>query len=125
MQKLQLESSWDKTLSPRDRDEIEQAFSRVTLSGADIQFTPLWQAMNHKGQLLVTVLVHNTRKEGFTFTNSKLHYKENGVTAAKHTFTIPALCIGAETTMPWTFIFPVESLTVSPTLESGFLEFFN
>ncbi|MFB5283138.1 SLAP domain-containing protein [Peribacillus sp. Hz7] len=123
MQKLQFEPSWDKTLSLKDRKRIEEIHSETSLSNpANMQLTPLWQATNHKGELLITVLVHNFSQQVLLFHNKKLRYIENKEIIAEHIFSLPALVIQQETSMPWTFIFPVESLKKPTTLEKGHLE---
>ncbi|RID82214.1 SLAP domain-containing protein [Peribacillus asahii] len=124
MQKLQFEPSWDKTLSPKDRKIIEGIFLETRLSNhANIELTPLRQAINHKGELLVTVLVHNFSQRVLLFHNKKLRYIENEKIIAEHIFTLPPLVIQQETSMPWTFIFPIESLKNPATLAKGQLEF--
>ncbi|USK68624.1 SLAP domain-containing protein [Peribacillus asahii] len=124
MQKLQFEPSWDKTLSPKDRKRIEKIHFETSLSNpANMQLTPLWQATNHKGELLITVLVHNFSQQVLLFHNKKLRYIENKEIIAEHIFSLPSLIIQRETSMPWTFIFPVESLKKPATLEKGHLEF--
>ncbi|MFJ8265295.1 SLAP domain-containing protein [Peribacillus asahii] len=124
MQKLQFEPSWNKTLSPKDRKIIEGIYLETTLSNhADIELTPLRQAINHKGELLVTVLVHNFSQQVLLFHNKELRYIENEEIIAEHIFSLPSLIIQRETSMPWTFIFPVESLKKPATLEKGHLEF--
>ena len=123
MQKLQYESSWDKTLSNKDRKIIEGIFLETSLPNQNrIQFTSLWQAINHKGELLVTVLVHNFSHQVCSFINKKLRYLENNEIIAEHIFTLPSLTVQPETSMPWTFIFPVESLKSHGSLENGRLE---
>ncbi|AZV43474.1 SLAP domain-containing protein [Peribacillus asahii] len=124
MQKLQFEPSWDKTLSPKDRKRIEEIYFETSLSNpANVQLTPLWQATNHKEELLVTVLVHNFSQQVLLFHNKKLRYIENKEIIAEYIFNLPSLVIQRETSMPWTFIFPVESLKNRATLEKGYLEF--
>ncbi|MFJ7977027.1 SLAP domain-containing protein [Peribacillus sp. NPDC096379] len=126
MQTLQYESSWDKTISNKDRKTIEDIFLETSLPNHSlIQFTPLWQAMNHKDELLVTVLVHNFSHQVCSFISKKLRYLENNEIIAEHTFTLPSLTVPPETSMPWTFIFPVESLKSHGSLENGRLVCFN
>ncbi|MBP2079940.1 SLAP domain-containing protein [Oceanobacillus polygoni] len=126
MQTLEYEASWDKALPSIDREKIEAIFQETSLSGNQaVAFTPLWQAMNYKGELLVTVLVHNFTVNQFSFSKETILYIEHNDVLAAHEFTIPALTLEAETSMPWAFIFPVESMKAPPTLEDGRLEFIN
>lgn len=122
MQKLQYESAWDKTISPKDRTLVEEKFKQTTLNGEPIQFTPLRFDWNYKKELLVLVIVHNTTNEDFTFNQTKLLLKNKEETLAEHVFTTPSLLIKAKTSMPWTFIFPVGSYQEDVDVEKGKLE---
>ncbi|GIN41873.1 MULTISPECIES: SLAP domain-containing protein [Heyndrickxia] len=123
MQKLMFESAWDKTLSTKDRNYIEQIFVSTSMnSREDIQFTPIWQARNHKSELLITVLVHNFSEHPFSFHNTNLQYIENNHLIAEHTFQQPTPIVEQQTSMPWTFIFPVLSIKSSPSMKDGTLE---
>lgn len=66
MQNLVFEEAWDKTISNQDRYEIERAFQQSMIPQNELLCTPLWRAINHKGDLLVTVLIHNGTKEDFS-----------------------------------------------------------
>ncbi|KYC90332.1 MULTISPECIES: SLAP domain-containing protein [Heyndrickxia] len=123
MQKLQFESAWDKTLSDNDRERIKNVFFKTNYSNDNsIQFTPLWQAINHKGELLVTTLIHNFSEHPVTFKNKKLLYYENNKMIADHTFSIPNLLVEKKTSMPWTFIFPADSFHQKADLMNGYIE---
>lgn len=123
MQRLQYESSWEKALADKDREHIEQIFQETSRSNNEkLRFTPLWKAINYKGELLITCLVHNFCKNSLSFHNQKLCYSENNKIVAEHTFTLPNFSVKHETSMPWTFIFPVESIKGQIKLELGELE---
>ncbi|MFS0672097.1 SLAP domain-containing protein [Ornithinibacillus sp. 179-J 7C1 HS] len=122
MQKLQYESAWDKTISPKDRTLVEETFKHSTLNGEPIQFTPLRFDWNYKNELLVLVIVHNTTNEDFTFNQTKLSLKDHEVTLAEHIFSTPNLNVEAKTSMPWTFIFPVGSYVKDQEVKKGILE---
>jgi len=124
MQKLQFESAWDKTISETDRERIYQVFRKTKPSSTkSIELTPLWEAMNYKGELLVTVLIQNFGEQRISFQNEKLQYWEEEKIVAVNSFTLPALKIEPATSMPWTFIFPVGSLERHPSLKYGLLKF--
>ncbi|MFC4559791.1 SLAP domain-containing protein [Virgibacillus kekensis] len=121
MQKLKFHPAWERTLSAKDRTQIESIFQDSKLSSEEqIQFTPVWQATNYKKELLITVLIHNTGKTAFTFDNQKMAYTQNGETIAESTFTLP-VSIHEQTSMPWTFIFPTGSFSKKETYHSGTL----
>ncbi|WP_171038075.1 SLAP domain-containing protein [Aquibacillus sediminis] len=112
MQKLQFENSWNKTISKQDREQIEKTFLEVMLQeDIPIQFTVLWHAVNHSGDLLVTTLVHNTTTEMVRFDDATIQYSVNNNMVAEYSFSLPTLHIAPQTSMPWTFIFPTDSIT--------------
>ena len=108
MQQLQFESSWDKALSTQDRDYIEKLFNDTKeQQHATIMFSPIREAINHRNELLVTVLVHYFSDNSFVFEDTRLVYSNEQAVVAENVFTLPTLTIPAHVSMPWTFIFPV------------------
>ena len=106
MQQLQFESSWEKALSAQDRDAIEKLFNDTKEQHyTTIIFSPIRQAINHRNELLITVLVHNFTDQPLTFNNTRLRYKIQEEVIAENEFTLPNLVIPNEVSMPWTFIF--------------------
>ncbi|WP_175631863.1 SLAP domain-containing protein [Virgibacillus siamensis] len=106
MQTLQFHPAWDSTLSEKDRHTIKQSFELATLKPDKIiQFTPLWQAKNHRGNLLVTVLIHNIGEAEVTWNKEKIVLYTNSSKMAEHRFSLPFTC-KSKTSTPWTFIFP-------------------
>jgi SLAP domain-containing protein len=123
MQQLQFEASWDKALADQDRRNIERLFNETKhLKDSDILCSPIREAINHQEALLVTVLVHNRTDRLLTFTNERLLYSIEGEVIADKVFTIPALTIPPQVSMPWTFIFPKDSYTPQIAFENGQLE---
>ena len=112
MQQLQFESSWAKALSQQDRDAIEKLFNDTKGQHyTTIIFSPIRQAINHRNELLITVLVHNFSQQPFTFANTHLVYSNGQEVLAENIFTLPTLTIPPQVSMPWTFIFPVHQGT--------------
>ncbi|OOE14808.1 SLAP domain-containing protein [Fictibacillus arsenicus] len=114
MQKLVFESTWDRTLAEKDRNEIERIFSAINIEGKnEKQVVILKTAFNHKREFLVTVLLNNYFKIPMSLLGKKVVYKEKNRTSGEfesaYTLEIPA-----ETSMPWTFIFPAGCLIDTP-----------
>lgn len=108
MQQLQFESSWDKALSAQDRDHIEKIFNETKQQHhSTIVLSPIREAINHKNELLITVLVHNFSQNTFTFENTRLVYSNGLEVLAEKVFTLPTLTIPPQVSIPWTFIFPI------------------
>ncbi|MFD1067254.1 SLAP domain-containing protein [Oceanobacillus locisalsi] len=109
---LVFESKWHKALPDTDRQKIEQTFQhKVPAESANksITFTPLWQARNHRSNLLVTVLINNFSKQPYSFEHSTLEYIEEDVVKARKEFTLDRVLVPPDSSMPWTFIFPKSS----------------
>ena len=103
-------AAWDKTLSVQDRDQIERIFHETKYQNySTIIFSPIRVAINHKKELLITVLVHNFSDFPLVFEQTQLVYSNEKEVIAEKEFTLPALSIPPHTSMPWTFIFPQES----------------
>lgn len=114
MQQLRFEDAWERTLADEDRAEIIRLFSEYTGSGE--RFIPVRIAVNHQGDLLVTVIVQNTSTGFSDFKNKQLVYEEAEELVAKHIFSIDQLHLPPETSMPWTLIFPPRTIQKNPQL---------
>lgn len=125
MQTLQFESSWEKTIAIKDRELITEIFQDSNsnmIDGQIIRLVPIWEALNYKGEILITALIHNFADIEQIFQKQKIAYIEKETIIAEHTFTVPKLIIKPKTSMPWTFIFPVESLRMKEINGNGNLE---
>jgi SLAP domain-containing protein len=119
LQKLVFESAWDRTLAQKDRQEIERVFSEIVVEGKEgHQAVTLKTAFNHKREFLVTVLLNNYSKSSLSLLGKKLVYKEKNWTIGEFESAY-TLVIPPQTSMPWTFIFPAESLIDQPDGDSG------
>ncbi|MFP3916685.1 SLAP domain-containing protein [Lysinibacillus telephonicus] len=106
MQQLQYEASWNKALSAHDRCLIEKIFNETKgQKTSGVLFIPIRKSINYKNELLVTVLVHNFTDTILTFHNTRLVYSTHEKVVAEKEFTLPALTILPNVSMPWTFIF--------------------
>jgi SLAP domain-containing protein len=116
MQKLVFEDAWDRTISQKDRDIIEQLF-RAEILEEGVSFTIVRMAVNHKNERLVTAIVHNRTSQNLVFENTPLQFCDGDTLLVEHEFTLPALKVPPETSMPWTFIFPPESFRIPNSSE--------
>ena len=105
MQKLKFEAAWDKTISPQDREYIENVFTQNSLVNTNgVEFTFLKEATNHNGHLLVTMLIHNRSEDDLAIDNAVIEYRRKGQQIATDTFKLPFV-IPPKISMPWTFIY--------------------
>ncbi|MER2000839.1 MAG: SLAP domain-containing protein, partial [Lysinibacillus sp.] len=104
MQQLVYHPAWEKQLSHKDRQIIEDVFEATYDVQNDILETPFIRAdFNHKGQLLVMVLIHNFTHRAIGI-NNKFVQLSQGDFFCEQQFTLPTR-IAAFSSMPWTFIF--------------------
>lgn len=120
MQKLTFHPAWEKTIAAEDRERITLSFEAMDFgySNKEIEFTSLSQAKNHRGDLLVIVLIHNTSQQDHTIHDEKISYEVKNTSLAEHTFFLP-FTIKKHTSMPWTFIFPSGSLDSTDSFQGG------
>lgn len=105
MQRLEFESAWDKTIAPQDRKNIEAIFQdNWNNKEKGIEFIFMWEATNHKEELLVAVLIQNFNDDVLTIKDDMIQYRRDGQAIATDAFTLPVR-ISPKTTMPWTFIY--------------------
>lgn len=123
MQQLVFEAAWEKTIARKDRQTIIRNFEQVlaTLPSTGVHFTLLKKAVNHRDDLLITVLIHNCNEKPLDFDRDVLQYRLDEQILARHTFHLP-LKIAGKTSMPWTFIFPAGSYTEQALRVKGKLE---
>ncbi|QUW22959.1 SLAP domain-containing protein [Sporosarcina sp. Marseille-Q4063] len=113
MQTLYFEPAWDRTIAPADREKVMDHFQSRHPEN-DIQLSFLWEAINHKEERLITVLIHNGKDTPLPLQDVVIAYDKEGKQIATGIFTLP-LKIPGKTSMPWTFIFtPVNQSEVSP-----------
>ena len=105
VQQLYFHPSWDKTISEQDRLAIEQLFDETYTQVDDTVTSPVFRtAVNHKGELLVTVLVHNFTHRALRFSKRDI-LLINGDEVHEQTVSIADFTVPAFTSMPWTFMF--------------------
>src|SRR5699024_7537466 len=86
------------------------------------KFIPLWQAFNHRGDLLVAVIIQNFGGEKLMLKDIPLTYYEAGQPIATQIFSDSRLSIEPKCSMPWTFIFPNAKIVQVPELKAGTLK---
>jgi len=126
MQRLEFEAAWDKTIAPADRKVIINLFNQTKNKQTEtesIVLLPIRQALNHRNDLLATVLLHNFTDSIFSLEAIDLAYLENDRVIATHHFSFPGLTLPKETSMPWTFIFPQHVRVEGPSLKNSKLCF--
>lgn len=112
VQKLMWEDAWDRTIAPKDRQMYRELFQ--TKENQEKRFIPVREAINYRGDLLITVIVQNFSDVIDQWNSVTLDYVEGHQIIAEQTFSPKQLKIPPKTSMPWTFIFPKHTLRHRP-----------
>src|SRR5699024_7064669 len=121
MQQLFFEAAWDRTISDQDRRYITELFeAKDHEKGKGVESTYINHAINHRGDLLYTVMLHNYHSIAFVVVdkNALLQYPESNIINEKCAITVH---ISPRTSMPWTLIFPSSMVGAVKVSEASFL----
>ncbi|NBJ69482.1 MULTISPECIES: SLAP domain-containing protein [Clostridia] len=120
MQRLIFEAVWDRTIDARDRERIKHVFEQVNEMDKPLcPFLLLNQVHNHRGDLLITVLIQNGLETNWILHHQTLTYYEANTPIATETFSDKRLVIPGKCSMPWTFIFPKKTIQQEPYFKEG------
>src|SRR5699024_11974487 len=78
---------------------------KVHEKGKGLEITYINHAINHRGDLLYTVMLHNYQDIAYSFVDKNASLQDPDGNIITEKFTIP-VNISPRTSMPWTFIFP-------------------
>jgi SLAP domain-containing protein len=109
--RLILQETWERALSAKDRETFQELFdmSPHPLYN-EILFLPIRAGKNYEGNLFATVLIQNRREEDLLIEDFPLIVQDASSLVAEHRFTIKELVVKANTSTPWTFIFPKDTI---------------
>lgn len=107
---LDLEESWKKNLTEADKEKLQQIAETVNPpKPGEINFMGLQVKQNNEGQLAVTMLIRNGSQKNINLNQLPLQVEDaTGEVVAKGGFTLNELEVKANTSKPWTFVFPKE-----------------
>jgi len=121
MQQLFFEAAWDRTISDQDRRYITELFeAKDHEKGKGLESTYIHHAINHRGDLLYTVMLHNYQDIAYAFVDKNASLQDPDGNIITEKFTIP-VNISPRTSMPWTFIFPSSMVGAVKVSEASFL----
>ncbi|MBR7553441.1 SLAP domain-containing protein [Allobacillus sp. GCM10007491] len=104
MQQLQYHSAWIKQVDSTLDQQIQKAFIQ-TRENEDQIIVPLRQAINHKGDYLLTVLLHNREQQILNLSTVHLSVSSLYFQANQQHFSSAEWSVEPMTSAPWTFIF--------------------
>ena len=111
--KLDLEESWNSSLSTEDKEKLEKIVEGLTPpKEGEVNFMGLQANKRDNGDLHVTVLIRNGSPKTINIQQLPLQMIDaSKEVVAKGGFQLDNLQVVANTTKPWTFIFPASLVT--------------
>lgn len=108
--RLDLDENWEKSLSEEDKDKLKEMVDNLTPpKEGEVNFMGLQANVVENGNLHVTMLIRNGGDKEIQLHELPLHVEDaTGEVIATGGFKLDDFKVKANTTKPWTFIFPKE-----------------
>lgn len=108
--RLDLDQSWESALPEEEKQRLAQMVESVGApKEGEVNFLGLQARKNDDGGLSVTILVRNGNNKNIQLHQLPLQVEDaSGATVAKGGFALDNFEVKANTSKPWTFIFPKE-----------------
>ncbi|PWA05765.1 accessory Sec system S-layer assembly protein [Pueribacillus theae] len=108
--RLDLEPSWEKALDAKAREALEKIVENAPeLKENEVNFLGVKADLQENGNLIVTVLIRNGYNRGITLEQVPLGIRDaSNEEVARGSFKLNDFTVKANTSKPWTFIFPKE-----------------
>lgn len=105
---LDLEESWEKSIADEAKKQLEKIVEQAQpLKPGEVNFMGLQAKKAENGDLAVTLLIRNGSDKNITLEKIPLGVKDaSGEEIARGGFTLDHFTVKANTSKPWTFIFP-------------------
>ena len=109
---LDLEESWEKSLADHDKEKLDQLVKSITPPKAgEVNFMGIQARFDENGSLHTMLLIRNGSEKNVKLEQLPLMVEDaSGEVIAKGGFQFDHLEVKANTSKPWTFIFPKELL---------------
>ncbi|WLR50635.1 accessory Sec system S-layer assembly protein [Bacillus tianshenii] len=110
---LDLAESWEQSLAEADKQKLGEMVSQITPpKPGEVNFMGLQAARKDNGDLHITMLIRNGSEKNLHLKQLPLQVEDaSGEVIAKGGFTLGEFEVKANTSKPWTFIFPASLLT--------------
>ncbi len=108
--RLELEPTWEKALDDHAKQQLEALVQKAGApSKGEVNFMGVQAQKKDDGTLHVTILIRNGSEKNINLEQLPLHVEDaTGEVVAKGGFKLDAFTVNANTSKPWTFIFPKE-----------------
>ncbi|WP_010095213.1 accessory Sec system S-layer assembly protein [Ornithinibacillus scapharcae] len=110
---LDLDESWEKSIAEDVKTTLAQIVENAApLKPGEVNFMGINAQRNENNDLVVTLLIRNGAEKGIALQQLPLGVKDaSGEEITRGAFKLDDLTIKANTSKPWTFIFPANSIT--------------
>lgn len=107
---VELEDSWEKSLAEEDKEKLRSfAASLTPPKDGEVNFMGIQAKQADNGDLRVVLLIRNGSNKNLSLEKLPLVVEDaSGEVVAEGAFTLQPLQVKANTSKPWTFIFPKE-----------------
>ena len=111
--RLDLEQSWQDSLPLEEKEKLEKLVSTLPkLKSKEFNLMPIQTQMKEDGEITTTILFRNGNPKSIKIKNLPLEVIDaNKDIVARGAFQMDDFEIKANTSKPWTFIFPVNMVT--------------
>ncbi|WP_106496179.1 accessory Sec system S-layer assembly protein [Lentibacillus sp. Marseille-P4043] len=105
---LDLDESWEKSIAEETKANLEKIVANAApLKPGEVNFMGISAKYNDNNDLAVTILIRNGSRKNMTLEQIPLAFKDaSEEIVAKGAFKLEDFVIKANTSKPWTFIFP-------------------
>ncbi|MCZ8536628.1 accessory Sec system S-layer assembly protein [Paenisporosarcina quisquiliarum] len=108
--KIELDPAWEEALSNEQKDGLKKIVESLPkLHDREVNFSGFQAKVQPDGTLAVSLFIRNGHSQQITLEQLPLEVLDaNGKIVAQGAFTIDQLKVNANTSKPWTFLFPKE-----------------
>lgn len=115
---LVYDPSWENSLTDEQRNYFQTIFDQNPQAAEDELNFMLINAQKADGNIHVTVMIQNGKKQNVEISQLPLLLQnENGQTIAQGTFKMEKFAVPANTSKPWVFVFPKETILMDSSLD--------
>lgn len=109
---LDLEPTWEEALSTEQKDALKKVIESLPkLKDKEVNFSGFQAKSQPNGSLAISLFIRNGHSQHITLEQLPLEVIDaSGTLVARGSFKLDSLQVKANTTKPWTFIFPKEMI---------------
>lgn len=110
--RLELEESWEKSIGQSMKDSLQKIVDEAEpLKEGEVNFLGISASEKENNDLSITVLIRNGSENDIRFKQLPLAVRDaSGEDVARGNFKLKDFSVSANTSKPWTFIFPASTL---------------